>query len=103
MSPPSLPCEFLSEIWADTQLSLLFVSSTTLTEWITTQRVSQCWNGIGHVGEGEADDKYPAYATYKQLVGQFTPMDTAIKYIWTTARGTRAALKAKLQPPARAD
>ncbi|GMK58165.1 hypothetical protein CspeluHIS016_0501970 [Cutaneotrichosporon spelunceum] len=65
-------------------LSLLFLGSTTLTEWITSHR-------------------YPAYAAYQQLVGQFTPMETAIKWIWTTLRGTRADLKAQLEGPLRDD
>lgn len=44
------------------------------------------------------DTQYPAYNAYKALVGQFTPMDTVLKYIWTTVRGTRAGLQAQLQP-----
>ncbi|CAK9783575.1 hypothetical protein CC85DRAFT_287785 [Cutaneotrichosporon oleaginosum] len=63
-------------------LSLLFLASTTLTEWITSHR-------------------YPAYNAYKQLVGQFTPMETVFKYIWTTVRGTRAGLQAQLRAPTR--
>ncbi|BEI90140.1 uncharacterized protein CcaverHIS019_0302100 [Cutaneotrichosporon cavernicola] len=65
-------------------LSLLFLGSTTLTEWITSHR-------------------YPAYGAYKQLVGQFTPMETGIKWIWTTMRGTRAELQAELDPLVRQD
>ncbi|KAK4689337.1 hypothetical protein P7C73_g756, partial [Tremellales sp. Uapishka_1] len=58
-------------------LSLLFCGSTTLTEWITTR-------------------KYPLYKQYSQLVGQFLPNETAIKYLWTTIRGTRAGLTQQL-------
>ncbi|KAL1409992.1 hypothetical protein Q8F55_003992 [Vanrija albida] len=61
-------------------LSLLFCASTRLTEWITTR-------------------KYPAYRAYQRLVGMFLPQETAIKWAWTTLRGTRAELQHELATP----
>ncbi|OWZ65605.1 hypothetical protein AYX15_02951 [Cryptococcus neoformans] len=54
-------------------LSLLFLSSTTLTEWITGR-------------------KYPAFKSYKEIVGQFLPQETLFKWIWTKITGSRERL-----------
>ncbi|WVQ77995.1 hypothetical protein IAT38_000076 [Cryptococcus sp. DSM 104549] len=52
-------------------LSLLFLASTTLTEWISSR-------------------KYPAYQSYKGLVGQFLPQETALIWLWGTITGKRS-------------
>ncbi|WVR07815.1 hypothetical protein IAU60_004858 [Kwoniella sp. DSM 27419] len=51
-------------------LSILFCSSTLLTEWITSR-------------------KFPAYKSYKKLVGQFLPQETAWLWLWSTITRTR--------------
>ncbi|WVQ71568.1 hypothetical protein IAR50_001107 [Cryptococcus sp. DSM 104548] len=58
-------------------LSLLFCSSTFLTEWISGR-------------------KYPSFKHYKQLVGQFVPQETAILWLWGVVRGTRDQLKKEI-------
>ncbi|ODN84709.1 hypothetical protein L202_00599 [Cryptococcus amylolentus CBS 6039] len=54
-------------------LSLLFCSSTFLTEWISGR-------------------KYPSFKRYKQLVGEFLPQETALLWLWGVVRGTRGQL-----------
>lgn len=70
------------------QLSLLFCASTALTEWLTTKKVNN---------QPRILIQYPLYATYSQLVGEFLPQETAIKYLWTTLTGTRNSLKRKMK------
>ncbi|RSH91714.1 hypothetical protein EHS25_009083 [Saitozyma podzolica] len=55
-------------------LSILFCASTFLTEWITTQ-------------------KYPAYRSYRRLVGEFLPQETFLLWLWGTLRGKRLGLE----------
>ncbi|WVR00314.1 hypothetical protein IAU59_007457 [Kwoniella sp. CBS 9459] len=62
-------------------LSILFCSSTFLTEWITSR-------------------KFPAYKAYRRLVGQFLPQETAWIWLWGTITGGRARdLKAVYDVP----
>ncbi|KAL7418294.1 hypothetical protein Q5752_006750 [Cryptotrichosporon argae] len=65
-------------------LSLLFCASTFLTEWITQR-------------------KFSMYADYRQLVGKFVPQQTAIRYLWTTLTGSRAALQRRLEAVPKAE
>ncbi|WWD19469.1 hypothetical protein CI109_103929 [Kwoniella shandongensis] len=58
-------------------LSVLFCASTFLTEWITTE-------------------KYPTYKSYKRLVGQFLPQETALIWLWGKIRGYRAGAKSEV-------
>ncbi|XAO24087.1 hypothetical protein I312_102877 [Cryptococcus bacillisporus CA1280] len=61
-------------------LSLLFLSSTTLTEWITER-------------------KYPLFKSYKGIVGEFLPQETLFKWAWTKIRGSREALHQAVYGP----
>ncbi|WVF73137.1 hypothetical protein IAT40_007956 [Kwoniella sp. CBS 6097] len=62
-------------------LSILFCSSTFLTEWITSR-------------------KFPAYKAYRRLVGQFLPQETAWIWLWgTITRGRARDYKAVYEVP----
>ncbi|KAK1922048.1 hypothetical protein DB88DRAFT_496946 [Papiliotrema laurentii] len=62
-------------------LSLLFCSSTFLTEWITSR-------------------KYPTYHAYKGLVGQFLPQETLWVQLWSVIRGRKQEyFKSVYTPP----
>ncbi|KAK8853059.1 hypothetical protein IAR55_003760 [Kwoniella newhampshirensis] len=55
-------------------LSILFCASTFLTEWITSE-------------------KYPTYKSYRRLVGQFLPQETALIWLWGKILGNREKAK----------
>lgn len=79
-------------------LSLLFCSSTFLTEWITSRKVS-CGCLEGGVGL-RADRKYPTYHAYKGLVGQFLPQETLWVQLWSVIRGRKQEyFKSVYTPP----
>ena len=92
---------------ANEQLSILFCCSTTLTEWITTQKVVTDlsersfpfnWSSA-YVASARmrADSQYSLYRTYKGLVGQFLPVETGLIYVWGMIRGTRKGGWEKVQ------
>lgn len=61
-------------------LSLLFCSSTNLTEWITGR-------------------KFPTYWSYRGLVGQFLPQETALIWLWGTLTRSRAKQQKEVYGP----
>ncbi|WWC71824.1 uncharacterized protein I206_105783 [Kwoniella pini CBS 10737] len=68
-------------VWAPCfALSILFCSSTFLTEWITSR-------------------KFPAYKSYKRLVGQFLPQETFWVWLIGTLFGTRQKNLEKVYGP----
>jgi hypothetical protein len=75
------------------KLSLLFCSSTFLTEWISSCKVSLDRTGIQ---SSILTAQYPSYSVYRKLVGQFLPQETAILWLWAKLTGKRETLEKDL-------